>query len=199
MASASREDTLNVSAAGLEPDDRGFLRTDEGTETDVDGIHAIGDVAGEPMLAHAGIHEGEVAAEVIAGEPAALDHQAIPAAVFTEPEIATVGLTEAEADERGFDPVVGEFPFGASGRALTEDETDGFVRVVASGDGEFVLGGQVVGPHASELIAEVTFAIELGATVEDLGATVHTHPTLAEAVMEAAKNARGEAIHTLNR
>jgi dihydrolipoamide dehydrogenase len=192
-------DTLDVENAGLETDDRGFLQTDDRTRTDVEHIHAIGDVAGEPMLAHKATAEGQVAAEVIAGEPSALDHQAIPAAVFTEPEVGTVGLTEDEAEEAGFDPVVGEFPMRASGRALSLGASDGFVRIVADDDSGFVLGAQIVGPEAAELIAEVGLAIEMGATLEDVAATVHTHPTLSEAVMEAAENALGHAIHTLNR
>jgi len=192
-------DTVNPEAIGLEPDDRGFLQTDEEARTDVEHVFAVGDVAGEPMLAHKGSKEGQVAAEVIAGEPAALDYQAIPAAVFTDPEIGTVGLTVEEAEDEGFDPLVGEFPFRASGRALTTGESDGFVRLVADEETGFVLGGQVVGPDASELIAEIGLAVEMGATVEDVASTVHTHPTLSEAVMEAAENALGHAIHTLNR
>ena len=191
-------DTLDAGKAGLEPTDDGFFETDERCATDVAGIYAVGDVAGEPMLAHTASAEGVVAAETIAGEPAAFDTRAIPAAVFTDPEIATVGLTESEAKAQGFDPVVGEMPFNASGRALTVGETEGFVRIVASADG-FVLGAQIVGPEASELIAEPTLAIEMGATLEDVAATIHTHPTLSEAVMEAAENALGQAIHTLNR
>jgi dihydrolipoamide dehydrogenase len=191
-------DTLDAGEAGLEPTDDGFFETDERCETDVDDIYAVGDVAGEPMLAHTASAEGVVAAEAIAGEPAAFDTRAIPAAVFTDPEIATVGLTESEAEAEGFDPVVGEMPFNASGRALTVGETEGFVRIVASADG-FVLGAQIVGPEASELIAEPTLAIEMGATLEDVAATIHTHPTLSEAVKEATENALGQAIHTLNR
>ena len=192
-------DTLNLEAVGLDPDERGFLETDDRARTDVETVFAVGDVAGEPMLAHKAMKEGEVAAGVAAGEPAALDYQAVPAAVFTDPEIGTVGMTEAEAEEAGFDPVVGEMPMRASGRALTLDESDGFVRVVADGDAGFVLGAQIVGPEASELIAEFGLAIEMGATLEDVAATIHTHPTLSETAMEAAMNARGEAIHTLNR
>ncbi len=192
-------DTLDLGAAGLATTDRGFIETDDRTRTAVAGIHAVGDVAGEPMLAHKASHEGIVAAEAIAGEPAALDQQAIPAAVFTDPEVATVGLTEAEATEAGFEVAVGEMPFNASGRALTTGHTEGFVRIVADAEDGFVLGAQIVGPEASELIAEPTLAIEMGATLEDIAATVHTHPTLAEAVMEAAENAQGQAIHTLNR
>jgi len=192
-------DTLELEATGLEPTDGGFLETDGQARTDVDNIYAVGDVAGEPMLAHTASQEGVVAAEVIAGEPAALDYQAVPSVVFTDPEIATVGMTEAEAADTGFDPVVGQMPFRANGRSLTTGNDDGFVRIVAGGDDEFVLGAQIVGPEASELVAEVTLAIELGATLEDVARTIHTHPTLSEAVMEAAENARGQAIHTLNR
>jgi dihydrolipoamide dehydrogenase len=192
-------DTLNLDAVGLEPNEGGFLETDDYARTDLEHVFAVGDVAGEPMLAHKAIKEGEVAAEVAAGEPSALDYQAVPAAVFTDPEVGTVGMTEAEAEAAGFDPVVGRMPMGASGRALTLGETHGFVRVVADDESGFVLGAQIVGPEASELIAEFGLAIEMGATLEDVAATIHTHPTLGEAVMEAAMNARGEAIHTLNR
>jgi len=192
-------DTVDLDAVGVETDDRGFVPTDDRARTNKEHVFAVGDVAGEPMLAHKGSKEGQVAAEVIAGEPAALDYQAIPAAVFTEPEIGTVGMTETEADEAGFEPVVGQFPFRASGRALTTGESDGFVRLVADAEDGFVLGGQVVGPEASELIAEIGLAVELGATLEDVASTIHTHPTLSESVMEAAENGLGHAIHTLNR
>ncbi|MFB6160596.1 MAG: dihydrolipoyl dehydrogenase [Haloferacaceae archaeon] len=192
-------DTLALDEVGLEPDEDGFLATDERARTEREHVFAVGDVAGEPMLAHAAFREGVVAAETLAGESAALDNRAIPAAVFTDPEVATVGLTEAAAAEAGYDPVVGEMPFRASGRALTLDREDGFARVVADGETEVVLGGQIVGPEASELVAEVALAVEMGATLEDVAATVHTHPTLSEAVHEAVENARGQAIHTLNR
>ncbi len=192
-------DTLELEAAGVETDENGVIETDSRARTNVDHIFAVGDVAGEPMLAHKGSAEGQVAAEVIAGEPAALDHQAMPAVVFTDPEIATVGMTETEADEAGFDPVVGEFPLRASGRALTMGDSDGFVKIVAEESDGYVLGASIVAPEASELIAELGLAIELGATLEDVASTVHAHPTLSESVMEAAENALGQAIHTLNR
>jgi dihydrolipoamide dehydrogenase len=192
-------DTLNLETAGIETDEKGFIPTDDRARTNREDVFAIGDVAGEPMLAHKASKEGHVAAEVIAGEPAALDYQAVPAAVFTDPEIGTVGMTEQEAADAGFEPVVGQMGMRASGRALTLDEDEGFVRIVADANSEFVLGAQIVGPEASELIAEVGLAIEMGATLEDIAATIHTHPTLSEAVMEAAANARGQAIHTLNR
>ncbi|CQH43856.1 dihydrolipoyl dehydrogenase [Halobacterium hubeiense] len=192
-------DTLNLDAIDLEPNDDGRLETDEQARTDVENVFAIGDVAPGPMLAHKASKEGQVAAEVAAGEPAALDYQAVPAAVFTDPEIATVGLTEDDAREEGFEPAVGTFPFRASGRALTTGDSDGFVRVVADEESGFLLGAQIVGPEASELIAELGLAIEMGATLEDVASTIHTHPTLSEATMEAAEHALGHAIHTLNR
>jgi len=119
--------------------------------------------------------------------------------VFTDPEIATVGLTEEEAAQQGFEPAVGKFPVNASGREPTTGESDGFVQVVADEESGFVLGAQIVGPEASELIAEFGLAVEMGATLEDVASTIHTHPTLAEASMEAAEHALGHAIHTLNR
>ena len=192
-------DTVNLAAAGVETTDNGFVGTDDRARTNVEHIYAVGDVAGEPMLAHKAMKEGHVAADVVAGEPAALDYQAMPGAVFTDPEIGVVGMNESEAEEAGFEPVVGEMPMRASGRALTMGESEGFVRIVADEPSGFVLGARIVGPEASELIAEVGLAIEMGATLEDLAATVHTHPTLSEAVMEAAANAQGSAIHTLNR
>ncbi|AFZ72561.1 dihydrolipoyl dehydrogenase [Natronobacterium gregoryi] len=192
-------DTLGLEEAGVETDDNGFIETDSRARTSVDHIFAVGDVAGEPMLAHKGSAEGQVAAEVIAGEPAASDHQAMPAVVFTDPEIATVGMTKSEAEDAGFETVTGEFPLRASGRALTMDEPDGFVKIVAEKEGGYVLGAGIVAPEASELVAELGLAIELGATLEDVASTVHAHPTLSESVMEAAENALGHAIHTLNR
>ena len=188
-------DTLNLGAVDVETDEKGFLETDDRARTSVDGIFAVGDVAGEPMLAHKAFREGEVAAEVIAGQPSALDHRAVPAAVFTDPEIGTVGMTEAEAEEAGFDPVAGQMPLRASGRAMTLDESDGFARVVADGDSGFVLGAQIVGPDASEMVAELALAVEMGATLEDVASTIHIHPTLSEAVHEAVKGAQGHSIH----
>lgn len=192
-------DTCNVEATGVEPSDEGVLETDSATRTAIEHIHAVGDVAGEPMLAHYAYREGHVAADVIAGESTRLDQQAVPAAVFTDPEIGTVGLSAEEAESEGFDPVIGEMPMRASGRALTLGETEGFVRIIADADTGFVLGGRIVAPDASELVAEIGLAIEMGARLEDIEGTIHTHPTLSEAVAEAAANARDSAIHTLNR
>jgi dihydrolipoamide dehydrogenase len=188
-------DELGLEELGVEVGEDGFVATDEEARTDVEDVYAVGDLTGEPMLAHAAMREGEVAADVIAGEPAALDQRTVPAAVFTDPEIGAVGMTEADAEAAGFEPVVGEMPLRASGRALTLDDRDGFVRIVADAEDEFVLGARIVAPEASELIAEVGLAIEMGAQLEDVAGTIHTHPTLSEAVREAAMAARGEAIH----
>jgi len=202
VVAAGREpvtETLALPNTGIETDDRGFIPTDDQTRTTAEGIFAIGDVAGEPMLAHHASKEGEIAADVIAGADTARSTYAVPSAVFTDPEISTVGLTEAEAREEGHDPVVGRMPMHASGRALTLGETEGFVRIVADSATETILGAQMVCSEASELIAEIALAVDLEATLADVATTIHTHPTLTEAVMEAVANARGEAIHTLNR
>ena len=191
-------DTLELENVGLSPDENGFLATDDRARTDVEHLFAVGDVAGGPMLAHKASAEGLVAAAVAAGENAALDHQAIPAAVFTDPEVGTVGMTEAEAEAAGFDALVGHVSLRANGRALTRSDSDGFVRLVAEADAGFVLGAQIVAPEASELVAEVGLAIEMGARLDDLVGTVHTHPTVSEAVAEAAADAQGRAIHALD-
>lgn len=188
---------LNLDVLDVSTDERGFIETDEHGRTGSGHIFAVGDVTGEPLLAHAGVHEGIVAAETIAGNASIAD-PVIPKVVFTHPEIATVGMTEAEALEADIDPVIGRFPFTANGRALTRGQTDGFVRLVADQDGT-ILGGQIVGPEASELIAEIGLAVELDADLDELADTVHAHPTLSEATMEAAENGLGQAIHTSNR
>ncbi|ELZ29376.1 dihydrolipoamide dehydrogenase [Halogeometricum pallidum JCM 14848] len=192
-------DTLGLKNIGLLPNGNGFIETDRHGRTSVEHVFAVGDVAGEPMLAHKASKEGTVAADTLADKPTPSDTRSIPAAVFTDPELGTVGLTKSDAEREGYDPVVGKFPFRASGRALTTGDTTGFVRVVADGERGTILGAQIVGADASELVAEVALAIDVGATLEDIATTVHTHPTLSEAVMEAAENAQGHAIHTLNR
>ena len=138
-------------------------------------------------------------AEVIAGHNAAMDVRAIPAVIFTDPEIATVGWSEAEAKAEGHTPVIGKFPFAANGRALTAGKSDGFVRIIADGDSDEVLGVEIVGPNASDLIAEATLGLEMGALTLDMGLTIHAHPTLAEALMEAANATRGQAIHAIHK
>jgi dihydrolipoamide dehydrogenase len=191
-------DTLGLEQTSLEPTEEGFLETNRQCQTEVAHVYAIGDVAGEPMLAHAASQEGIVAAQDVAGDPLDLGDWIVPAAVFTDPEIGTVGMTTAEAEAVGFDTVVGEMPFSASGRAMTVGETSGFVRLVANRSTGALLGAQIVGPEASELVAELAFALTHRATLADIAETIHVHPTLSEAVMEAAENALGQAIHTPN-
>jgi len=191
-------DGLGLDAVGLSTTERGFLETDAYGRTDVETVFAVGDVTGEPMLAHKASHEGVIAAETVAGEDDTDPSQPIPAVVFTNPEIGTIGASPAAATDSGHDTIVGEFPFSASGRALTLDETEGFVRLVGDAETGEILGGQVVGPEASELVGEIGVAMRAGLTLDELAATVHTHPTLSEAVMEAAANALKEAIHVSN-
>jgi dihydrolipoamide dehydrogenase len=190
---------LALERAGVELDDKGFIKVDERQQTNVSGIYAVGDVIGNPMLAHKATHEGEVVAEVIAGKKTINDARVIPAVVFTEPQIASAGLDEAEAKEAGHEIQVGKFPFSALGRAMAIDETKGFVKIVIDAKDERVLGIHIVGPEASDLISEAALAIEMGAYAPDIGLTIHPHPTLGEALMEAAKHAVGEAIHIQNR
>ena len=179
--------------------ERGFVPTDSLGRTNVPGIYAIGDVSGQPMLAHKASKEGEVVAEVIAGHKAAKDWVSIPAAVFTDPEIAVAGLTEAQAKEKGLDVKVGKFPFGALGRAMAVNETDGFFKVIADKKTHEVVGVHIVGPEASNLISEGALALEMHAFLEDIGLTIHPHPTLGEGLMEASLNGLGQAIHIMNR
>ena len=189
---------LNLEAAGVRTDERGFVPTNEHMETNVPGVYAIGDVTRPPMLAHKAMKEGLVAAEHAAGRAAAFDQQ-IPSVVYTQPEFASVGMTEAEAEKRGLKVRVGRFPFSASGRALTLQQTEGVIKVLADAENDLLLGVHILGPGASDLIAEATLALEMAATAGDLALTVHPHPTLAENLMEAAENLHGQAIHILNR
>ena len=179
--------------------ERGFITVDKRMRTNVPGIYAIGDVAGQPMLAHKASREAEVVAEVIAGHKAEFDVRVIPAVIFSDPEVASAGLTADEAKQRGRDVKVGKFPFVALGRAIANADTDGFVKVVIDAGTKEVLGIHVVGNGASDIIAEAALAIEMGALADDLSLTIHAHPTLPEAIMEAAKASLGEAIHIQNR
>ena len=189
---------LAIEKSGVKVGERGFIPVDERQQTNVPGIYAVGDVVGQPMLAHKASHEGEVVAEVIAGKKAVNDARQIPNVVFTEPEIASAGLTAEEAEKAGHKVNVGKFPFAASGRAMAIGETGGFVKVVTDAGNNRLLGVHIVGPEASDLISEGSLAIEMGAFAEDLSLTIHPHPTLGEAVMEAAKHALGEAVHVMN-
>jgi len=190
---------FGLEATGVEVDPRGFIEVDARQQTNVAQLYAVGDVCGQPMLAHKASHEGEVVAEVIAGHARINDARTIPNVVFTEPEIASAGLGEDEAKQAGYAIEIGKFPFAASGRAMAIDETAGFVKVIIDKADNRLLGIHVVGPEASDLISEGALAIEMGAYAEDIALTVHPHPTLGEAVMEAAKHALGEAIHIGNR
>ncbi len=193
-------ENLGLDAVGVTLDKRGFVIADDQLRTNVPGIYALGDLIGGMMLAHKATKEGEVVAEVIAGHKAAFDIRTMPAVVFTDPEIASTGLTEDEAKAKGHANLkVGKFPFAALGRALSVNDTEGFVKIVADGKTGEVLGMHIVGNGAGDLISEGALAIEMGAVVDDLRLTVHPHPTLSEAIMEASAAAMGEAIHVINR
>lgn len=179
--------------------EKGRIPVNTRLQTNIPNIFAIGDVTGLPLLAHKASKEGIVAAEIIAGFPVQYDVRAMPSAVFTDPEIATVGLTEEEAKQKGMDAFSGKFPFQTSGRALSTRHTDGFVKIVGERGSNLLLGAQIIGASASDLISEIALGIEMGATVEDIALTVHPHPTTSEAIMEAAEASLGKAIHTTNR
>jgi dihydrolipoamide dehydrogenase len=184
-------DTIRV-----EVDKRGFIVTDQSRRTGEPNIYAIGDVAGEPMLAHKASHEGRVAVDAIAGDRnVEFSPAAIPAVVFTDPEIAWAGLTETEAEKQGIKVTVARFPWGASGRAISLGRTDGVTKLVIHPESQRVLGVGICGPGAGELIAEGVLAIEMGATAQDMAMTIHPHPTLSETVMEAAEVFYGHATH----
>ena len=176
-------------------DSKGFIETDGQRRTAEPTIFAIGDVAGEPMLAHKASHEGRVAIEAIAGHKAVFAPLAIPAVVFTDPEIAWCGLTEAQAKEQGVEVEVAKFPWGAASRAITVDRPEGLTKLVLEPKSGRVLGVGVVGAGAGELIAEGVLAVEMGASAEDLKLTIHPHPTLSETLMESAEVFFGQSTH----
>jgi dihydrolipoamide dehydrogenase len=176
-------------------DDKGFIRVNEQRRTTDPAIYAIGDVAGEPMLAHKATYEGKVAVEAIAGERAAFDTRAIPAVVFTDPEVAWCGLTESEAKRQNREIKVARFPWGASGRAMTLGRTEGLTKILTDPETERVLGVGTVGVGAGELIAEGVLAIEMAATARDIALSIHPHPTLSETLMEAAESLYGSTTH----
>lgn len=179
--------------------DRGRVIINKHMQTNLPHIYAIGDVAGQPLLAHKASKEGIVAAEHIGGHHAEYDVKAMPGAIFTDPEIASVGLTEEECKKQGIEYFTGVFPFAALGRAVSTRATDGFVKVIGKKSNGLLLGTHIMGPHASDLISEATLGIEMGATIEDLALTVHPHPTTSEAIMEACEDALGLPIHTIKR
>ncbi len=188
-------DGLGLENVGLAQTKEGFLEVDKQMRTSVPNVYAIGDIAGQPMLAHKGSKEGLVAAAVIAGQAEEYDARCVPAVIFTAPEMASVGMLEDEAKEHGHEVKVGQFPFAASGRAMSLMETEGFVKVLADAKTDELLGVHMVGPEVTELIAEAALAIEMGATAEDVARTIHAHPTLPEAVMEAAESVHKMAVH----
>lgn len=190
---------LDLDKVGVELDQKGFVRVNQKMMTNIGGIYAIGDIIGPPYLAHKASKQGIVAAEVIAGLSSAYEPQVLPSAIFSDPEVAAAGLTEEEAKTQRLEVVSARFPFAALGRALVAMETEGFVKVVVDKSNQQVLGMQIVGPNASDLISECAVAIEMGATVEDIALTIHPHPTLPEAIMEAAEAALGKAIHAVNK
>jgi dihydrolipoamide dehydrogenase len=192
-------DTLNLTAVGLATDDKGFLAVDAQCRTKVSNIFAIGDVTGNPQLAHRAMKQGVIAAEVIGGDTsAAFDPIAIPNCVYTDPEVATVGLSEEDAKAKGYEVRIGKFPLAASGRARTMNETDGLIKLVADAKTDLLLGMHIVSPQAESLIGEGLIALEMGATLEDIGLSVHPHPTFTEGIMDAAEAAHGKAIHIVN-
>lgn len=184
-------DRIAASKAGVHVDERGFIPVDLQQRTNVAHIFAIGDVVGQPMLAHKATHEGKVAAEVIAGEKRAFDARVIPSVAYTDPEVAWVGLTETEAKRRGVTYQKGTFPWAASGRALAQARDEGFTKLLFDPDTHRVLGGGLVGPNAGELIGEIALAIEMGADATDVGLTIHPHPTLSETIAFSAEAFEG--------
>lgn len=193
---APNTEDIGLERAGVKLTDRGFIGIDRQMRTSVEGVYAIGDVAGPPLLAHKGSHEGIACVEAIHGDPhAGIDYANIPNCTYCHPEVASVGLTEEQAREKGYDVQVGMFPWIANGRALTAGETDGFVKVIRDKKYSEVLGAHIVGPHATELIAEFVVGRHLETTVEEMDRAMHPHPTLSEAVAEAALAALGHALH----
>ncbi|MFD5023024.1 dihydrolipoyl dehydrogenase [Paenibacillus sp. NPDC058367] len=185
---------LGLDRIGLPVTSRGFLETDEQCRTAISNIFAIGDITSGPALAHKASYEAKIAAEAIAGLSSEVDYRAIPLVVFSDPELASVGLSETEAKAKGIPLVIGKSSFGINGRALALRETEGFVKIVADPTSGIVIGAQIVGVEASTLVSELALAIEMGATVEDLAMTIHPHPTLGEVIMEAAENAAKKMV-----
>jgi dihydrolipoamide dehydrogenase len=188
-------DGLGLAEAGVDMDKKGFVKVNDHYETNVRGIYAIGDVIGGLMLAHKAEEEGIAAAELMSGKAGHVNYKVVPGVVYTHPELAQVGLTEVEAKKEGYEVRVGKFPLKANGRAISIDDTDGWMKVVGDAKTDRLLGVQILAPHASDIIAEACVAMEFAASVEDLGRTMHAHPTLPEALKEAALAAEKRAIH----
>lgn len=180
-------DKIGLEKVGVEMTNRGLVKIDKQCRTNVSNIYAIGDIVDGPQLAHKASYEGKIAAEAIAGHPSEIDNLGIPAVVFSEPELATVGYNEKQAKEEGIDVVAAKFPFAANGRALALNNVDGFLKLVSRKEDGLIIGGQIAGPNASDIIAEIGLAIETGMTAEDIALTIHAHPTLGEITMDAAE------------
>lgn len=192
-------DGLLADDSGVQLDERGTVFVNEQCATNAPGVYAIGDLVRGPMLAHKGSEEGVMVAEIIAGHKAQMNYDIVPNVIYTHPEVASVGLTEEQVKAAGESYNVGTFPFAASGRAMAANDTDGFVKVIAQADTDRILGCHIVGPSAADLVQQVAIAMEFGSSAEDLGMTVFGHPTLSEAVHEAALAVNGGAIHIANR
>ncbi|MEZ9516731.1 dihydrolipoyl dehydrogenase [Vibrio splendidus] len=190
---------IDAEKAGIEVDERGFINVDKQMRTNVPHIHAIGDVVGQPMLAHKGVHEGHVAAEVISGKKHYFDPKVIPSIAYTEPEVAWVGKTEKEAKAEGINYEVASFPWAASGRAIASDCADGMTKMIFDKDTHRVIGGAVVGTNGGELLGEIGLAIEMGCDAEDIALTIHAHPTLHESVGLAAEVFEGSITDLPNK
>lgn len=188
---------LGLDLIGVELDERGLVKVDHQGRTNIPNIYAIGDIVPGLALAHKASYEGKIAAEAIAGHKSVVDYKVIPAVVFTDPECSSVGLTEKEAKDKGYKVKAGKFPFAGNGRAVSLNAPEGFIKIVANSENNLVLGAQIVGLEASNLIAELGLAIEMGATLEDIALTIHAHPTLGEIVMEAAELVEGHPIHVM--
>jgi dihydrolipoamide dehydrogenase len=192
-------DGLLADDSGVQLDERGTVFVNEQCATNAPGVYAVGDLVRGPMLAHKGSEEGVMVAEIIAGHKAQMNYDIVPNVIYTHPEVASVGLTEEQVKAAGDAYNVGTFPFAASGRAMAANDTDGFVKVIAHADTDRILGCHIVGPSAADLVQQVAIAMEFGSSAEDLGMTVFGHPTLSEAVHEAALAVNGGAIHIANR
>jgi dihydrolipoamide dehydrogenase len=188
---------IGLDKVGIAVDEKGFIKVNESRRTNVPHIYAIGDVAGEPMLAHKATYEAKVAAEALAGEKAVYDARAVPAVVFTDPELAWCGLTETEAKKQGREVKRVRFPWGGSGRAQTLGRTEGLTKLIVDPETDRVLGVGIVGVEAGEMIGEAMVAIEMAASAKDLALTMHPHPTLSESLMEAAESLGGHAVHAV--
>ena len=188
---------MGLEEVGIKMTDRGIIEIDKQCRTNVSNIYAIGDIVAGPQLAHKASYEGKIAAEAISGHASEIDYLGIPAVAFSEPELATVGYTEKQAKDEGLDIKASKFPFAANGRALSLNDSEGFMKIITRKEDGLVIGAQIAGPGASDMISELGLAIEAGMTAEDIAMTIHAHPTLGEITMEAAEVAMGSPIHII--